>query len=330
MDKRRIDRIRDSAGSISVGDDSDGVITSPIVVADKLFIVKERAIYQIRMADDIDPERTREDVPNTQQRVLGAGSESRVVQATILTAVELFKKEYIADGVDRDFVILTSISLCEELLHAELILADIERDMKAAEEKLQSPKDRAFSLPSIQDIKPRTKSFVQRIEHFLQMMFRISQTVLGEVKNKFFEGLSCLIKEKFKNDEQFNLFAQDLANFAKLIKNCRNAIEHPKQGNILVIEDYRLDKEMVAHRPALKLIHKDTPFDYEDLLQFTSHALHKSLFLFEDLLAFMARHHLKEKGQFTPHVFFVEEDQRRFGVKYSLGVEFSGSVVPVA
>ena len=75
MSKRPIDAIRDSAGSMAVGrGEEPSPITDFSVIDGRLHVVKERSIYQITMADAIDPERTDPSVPNTQQRVLSYGS----------------------------------------------------------------------------------------------------------------------------------------------------------------------------------------------------------------------------------------------------------------
>src|SRR5690242_10985188 len=73
---RLIDRIRNSAGMLKVGDDSDGAITGMISLTDVCYIVKERAIYSLKMADQIDPARENIAIPNSVQLVFSEGSES--------------------------------------------------------------------------------------------------------------------------------------------------------------------------------------------------------------------------------------------------------------
>ncbi len=78
--KRRIDRIRESAGSMNInvpGDDSE--ITGMLTLGDSLLVVKRKGIYQIKMADEIDPERTNANVPNTVQRLAAFGSDEEFI-----------------------------------------------------------------------------------------------------------------------------------------------------------------------------------------------------------------------------------------------------------
>ncbi len=56
LEKRRIDQIRDSAGSFTIGDDSDGAIKSFVTIGGRLYVIKEKSIYALALADDIDPE----------------------------------------------------------------------------------------------------------------------------------------------------------------------------------------------------------------------------------------------------------------------------------
>ena len=75
--KRPIDKLRDSALAMPIGTADDrSEITGFITVDDDLFVVKENGVYSVRLADQIDPDRTNAGVPNTNQKVLGYGSES--------------------------------------------------------------------------------------------------------------------------------------------------------------------------------------------------------------------------------------------------------------
>jgi hypothetical protein len=58
IDKRPIDRLRDGAISLEVKTpDDDSAISIMITVSDRLLVVKEKGIYEIKPADKIDPDR---------------------------------------------------------------------------------------------------------------------------------------------------------------------------------------------------------------------------------------------------------------------------------
>ena len=91
--KRPIDRLRDGAGSMTIGTaDDKSAITGTITFAEKLFIVKEKGLYQVQLADEFDPDRTTISIPNAQKVVLKHGSKSEFVCRTFLLASELLKE----------------------------------------------------------------------------------------------------------------------------------------------------------------------------------------------------------------------------------------------
>jgi hypothetical protein len=98
--KRPIDRLRESALSMEVGE-PDGPITGFVKIDDRLHIVTIRAIYRIMLADEIDPGRTNPNVPNAQQKVLDHGSESEMVGKTLLTAKQLFDSGVLSQEFDK-------------------------------------------------------------------------------------------------------------------------------------------------------------------------------------------------------------------------------------
>jgi hypothetical protein len=85
-DKRLIDRVRNSALSMQIGSQEDGGVSMMIDMGSALYVVKERAIYVIQLADHVDPERTNVSVPNTPQRILSMGSHDPMVKPILLCA----------------------------------------------------------------------------------------------------------------------------------------------------------------------------------------------------------------------------------------------------
>ncbi len=118
--RRPIDRVRDGAGSLEVttpDDDSD--ITGMLTFGDGLYAVKERGVYEIKLADQIDPERKNIHVPNTVQRVLPYGSNEPWVGAVLLTGHELLKKEILNNGIDVDRAMLLVLEIAQNIASAK-------------------------------------------------------------------------------------------------------------------------------------------------------------------------------------------------------------------
>jgi hypothetical protein len=67
--KRPIDVLRDSAKSMQVGGDGDdSAISEMIPMGDTLYMIKERSIYAVQLADQIGPERTNAAIPDPESR----------------------------------------------------------------------------------------------------------------------------------------------------------------------------------------------------------------------------------------------------------------------
>ena len=76
--KRPIDKLRNGAGSFDLSTpDDDSEIKEMIKIGGRLLVVKGKGIYEIKLADEVDPERTNISTPNIIQRVFPFGSPSQ-------------------------------------------------------------------------------------------------------------------------------------------------------------------------------------------------------------------------------------------------------------
>ena len=141
--KRPIDRHRDSGKSMKVGTPEEGAITEMISLRDTLFIVKEHAIYTVKLADQIDPARSNINIPDIQQKFASEGSDSDRVCRIFLTARELFNKSYLA----REFDCEQGLAISVRLLQDVLAMHETAKSLREAEEKeVQSIKQSRGSL----------------------------------------------------------------------------------------------------------------------------------------------------------------------------------------
>ncbi|WP_144441538.1 hypothetical protein [Bradyrhizobium sp. CCGE-LA001] len=74
-------------------------------IGERLHTVKTDSIYRILLADEIDPDRTNINVPNSQQKVLDYGSDSPLVAKTLLTGKQLFEKGFLGPNFESTKVI---------------------------------------------------------------------------------------------------------------------------------------------------------------------------------------------------------------------------------
>lgn len=174
--KSPIDEIRQSSGYSNVGTNDDGAIMKMINIGDRLLIVKERSIYETVFADKIDPDRTNINLPNTINRLLiDQGSDSELVARTLLTAITIFKSEYLKDNIDCNMIIFLCLGLLSELIVLEKEIdtyLDVEDQVSVEYEKRRF-ESKGYQIPSIVNIESRCKTIFQKADHIEQTLMEI-------------------------------------------------------------------------------------------------------------------------------------------------------------
>ncbi|MGV2121697.1 hypothetical protein ACQZ4R_01150 [Agrobacterium vitis] len=330
--KRRIDRIREGGGMLMVGDESDGAVVSAEGIGHRLFAIKEEAIYVIALADQIDPGRTREDIPNTVQKIADVGAKSEVVQKTLLTGLELFKKERLIDSVSHESALLSVIDIMNDLVAADSVAGEIKRVLLHNRETTIQPKQGALALPSYPRLRAETKTFIQKMDHAMQGVFDLCCIFYGEEtlrkSGKWFDGLHNHLVKTLPEDDEFIGFVEGLADFGKLVRNVRHCIEHPKTDRQIIVNDYRLTANKELLEPEVGVLHEATPFDIVRADEFFRFFIENALVWCETLMAFLAVRHMVELGGFEMVVDEIPEAQRhyagvRFGYLVNVGGNFS-------
>jgi len=95
--KRPIDYMRESGGSFTIKSQDDGTpISELLTLNDGLLLLTQKAIYEVKLADQIDPKRENPNIPPiVQRRILDIGTDSELVGRVLLTARKLFRKEFL-------------------------------------------------------------------------------------------------------------------------------------------------------------------------------------------------------------------------------------------
>ncbi len=149
---RPIDRKRESGGAASIGTKEEGAILDTTKIGKRLITIKERAIYEFMLADQIDPDRTNIDLPKfIHKRIIDKGTDSEMVARVYLTAKGLFKSEFFKEGTDLEKANTLSLDILQELS----ILEDEINDFIETEERLineynaNKEKRTSYSIPRL-------------------------------------------------------------------------------------------------------------------------------------------------------------------------------------
>src|SRR5262245_2861176 len=183
MTKRPIDRKRDASVQMDIGTpDDQSAVTGMFPIGDDLYVVKERGIYEVKLADRIDPNRTNIAIPNTQQRVLNYGSDAPLVGRTLLTAKELFNPTYLPKNLNLAEALHLSFEALKDLAAMLDAAGALQQDQLAATRAIERnlQKGGAVALPAVGNIAARCKDFVQKADHSLQSMLSMVRIFYGK------------------------------------------------------------------------------------------------------------------------------------------------------
>jgi len=293
-EKQQIDAIRNGSIRMKIGDDRDGVITGMVTICGKMHVVKERSISKILTADNIDPDRTNLQTPNTQQIVAQAGSDSETVCRILLTADQLFQKNMIRESVDTKKAKKICLELLKEILAAEDIATTFLNDVEDAAFSKKVTNIESFSVPTVGNLENRTKNFISRAEHAIQKLYQLTQ-IFYDHDEKFFDGFHAKLEKLYGVDDEFTIFAKRLAVFAKQIRNIRNCMEHTRPSQRLELHDFNLNKNSQLSRPTIEVIHNESPISTGPISEFMVKIVEKLVAGGENLLAHLADKNMNPK-----------------------------------
>lgn len=314
-EKSRIEKKRDSAFSMQVGDDNDGPISALVGVANTdMYIITRHAIFRVFLADEIDPERTNISIPNGHQRIASQGSDSEIVARSFLTADALFNSNHFDGQIDVKEIIDISVSVMKELLAAQSIEMELTAEQSNALSAFQQPKQRSVALPSINGLNERFKTFVHRIAHATQAIYSFSQQFY-EHKERMWDGFESEIQKQYGEADEFSKFAVSIRPFLIFIKHLRNSIEHPKASECVIIRDFAITPDGKLTIPTVQLVHPMSPQPEMNVHDFLPQISGQVLDVFEALMVHIASKHIKPFGAFKTTIGLLPPDQLRPGSK---------------
>lgn len=323
-EKRPIDRTRDSAFKMEVGSGDDtSPITGMFAIAGCLHVFKENAIYKIALADDIDPKRANVAIPNTQQKVLGRGSNDPIVGRTILTAKELFNASYLPKDFDANDALRLAFALLKDLSAMQDMATAILEDQNVAIAALEDRRkeDRSIVMPALGNVDVRCKEFIQKADHVLQSLLSIAKLFYGrDAGRQWFESLRDIARHRYGQDDQLYKFLDSNLPLLKFVRNARNCVEHPDKSKHLRAKDFALASDGSLTMPTCEIVHPDSPLLAIPLTRFTADLTDRIVSLVEAMLVLMTDRHVQSVSGFPIQVVeFPEGHGPEKNVRYGLG-----------
>ena len=331
---RPIDKLRSGAGSLEINTpDDDSAISEMISTADRLLVVKDKGIYEIKFADQVDPERTNIDVPNTIQRILPYGAQDAWIGAVVLTANHLLRSPCLPSDINGAEAFAVVLEIAEDIAGAHEL---VEKYCDAENVAIRSfdpniRKNRSFIVPALGNIETRCNEFLQRSDHSLQKLFRIVQVFYPDVGSGRWEGLKTKIGGESKDIDNFPQFLDETVPFLQLIRNARNCVEHPKPEQRLVTVDFSVDARNVLLPPTVEIIDPSTPLPRVSVNAFFTQTFKDLVRVVELMVVFLCARHVSTIGGFPVQVVeFPEKRRRSPHVRYGYGTKIGDEIVPMS
>jgi hypothetical protein len=331
MNDRPIDRLRNSALSVTLPADTGG-ITDMGELNGALHMIGGSAIYRVQLADEIDPERTNIAIPNTHQKVLSYGTDFPYVRQTLMTARRLFSNNVLGSA----FGYKTGINLSFEALLDLAAMHDIRTDVRARFDKVGeglknlAVKQRSMTVPSMGDVRGETKAFLQKADHAAIALFNIAKLFYGDqIGPRWFASLQKLASEKYGDNDGFTKFLNATLPFLQFVRNARNAVEHPDQARNVKVTDIALLPTGELNPPSIEVIHPGTPQPSVPLLALMEHIADQLAAVFEVMLAHLCGANVQPFAGMPLGIMEYDENQQKaFKCRYGYATRMGDQIVP--
>ena len=335
IDKGRpIDKLRNRGGSFELstpGDDSE--ISEMITTADRLLVVKGNGIYEFKLADQVDPERTNINAPNTIQRILPYGAQDSWIGSVVLTANNLLQSPYLSNDINGAESFEVVLKIAEDIAGAYALVEKYREAENVATRSLdaQIRRDRPVFVPALGNIETMCNEFLQRSDHALQKLFRLVRVFYSDVGSGGWEGLKTKIDGEPQDIDNFSQFLDGTVPFLQLIRNARNCVEHPRPEQRLVTVDFSVDAGNVLLPPSVEIIHPRTPLSKVLVNSFFTETLQNLVRVVELMVVFLCARHVTSIGSFPVQVVEVPQARRRSPhVRYGYGALIGDQIVPTS
>lgn len=329
-DVRRIDHIRDSALQMKIGDDSSGAARKMIEINGLLHVVSDNSIFMVKLADHIDPGRTNESVPNTNQKVLSRGAEDVAVCRVLLTADSLFKNQYLSVEIEDSIAVDRAFCLLRHIVSMQDMAFEVMGIISNVAEKIQVEisADRSAVMPTAEDAIVRFDAFAQKAGHAVESMKTIAKIFYPDLSGKWMDDLGRKASENGPVAEFVEKFGESIL----FIKEIRNMLEHPREDRKIICEDFSLDADLRLSKPSVVIVENGERSCY-DMCEFMGGVLNTFLETVDVFMAVLCGEHIKNEKGFPVSVVRFGEGMNGAGnlhQRYGLGITIGGQVCAIS
>mgnify|MGYP006869350151 CR=1 FL=1 len=307
-----IDKLRDRGGYVDIGTKEDGAIVEMFDIDGVLIIIKEKALYELRYADDIDPGRVNPNLPpNVQRLLLKLGSESELLSRTFITAKKLFRKESLVESFNINSALRFSLEAATELATMESEINNYLADEKKVCEEYETNRSKEvfYTIPSITDVTTRCKTIFQKADHVMQALMDIIKLFYNDLgKSPYYSDFINFIEKKYGNSDPFYEYLKKIFFIIEMIRNIRNCLDHRRSE--ILIKDFEIQLDGNVLTPTIEIEYLNSKLDRISLESFLPIILQNLITIFENMLVGLCNKNLAQTP-FTVKVVFVPPEKRK-------------------
>ena len=311
--KRPIDSMRNRGGHAEIGTSEDGAIMSMENIGGRLIIIKERSVYEVLMADDIDPNRDNPNVPPSSQKlIIDLGTESEMFSRTFLTAQSLFKSAHLLPAIDIPSALWLTMELAQEIHVLDMETEEyIAAETKAAAEYEDRKNKRLdHAVPSIPDIKTRCKTIFQKADQAYQAQLALIRMFYPEFSlQSYYSQFTDFVDSKYGAQDPFTKFMRETLPFILLVRHIRNCLDHRRTETD--IKDFELQPDLSIISPTIEVNYLESKLPRVSLTQFLPSVSENLVAIFENIVAFLASKNLKGNRILPGEIRVIPEARRR-------------------
>lgn len=271
-----------------VGDNEEDSMSAMVAMDNRLLCVMRKSIHAIALADTIDPERTNPSIPNSQQKIISYGSDEPAVGRTFLQADVLFQEQAQPNNTDRIKALNIALSFLKEIISLKETATSYIKDEQAKNSAFtgNTGEDQSLHLPSISAIDQLVKHFLINVDHATAHLMTLSQLFYPDIiKKKWSVQLIEKVKQEKGEDNPALGFFESMSDWVWLMRNLRNAVEHPGPDDKVEIQNYILSPEGKVLPPTLLYKNTETPLSKKLISVFMNETIDGIQLCFELLMA---------------------------------------------
>lgn len=329
-EKRPIDRRRDAAIVLKLGVEDEGRVVSTYKIGEQRMLwVKERGIYEVKLPDEIDPDRANIALIPSQQRVCEFGADDDIVQRVLLTADVLFNEHAIKEEIDCARARELVFGMLVELVEMRRIPNDLEQVIgdRIAEYESRDDDGMSVQLPTISDLRPCCEGFTQRGIRVLASLKELARMFYPELGSRWITSLLRMLKERYGEDDAFYEFMLAAADLLLFLLNMRNVVEHSGPGRRMVVTDFSMSPMGHIDPPTIEIEHPDTPQSRCDAVGLMKTLGESVVTIVECFMARLCSANVRTGGGPPIALMNLPEEMHRNGVRYGYFTEIQGELV---